>query len=40
MTAKISRDDIALYVMGAYDGDTAALEARIADDAEARAMLA
>ncbi len=39
MTTKISRDDIALYVMGAYDGDTAALESRIADDADARAML-
>lgn len=40
MTQKISRDDIALYVMGAYDGDIAALEARIADDAAARDMLA
>ena len=40
MTRDISRDDIALYVMGAYDGDVAALEARIADDAATRAMLA
>lgn len=40
MTQKISRDDIALYVMGAYDGDVAALEARIAEDAAARDMLA
>lgn len=40
MTQSTSRDEIALYVMGAYDGDVAALEARIADDAAARAMLA
>lgn len=40
MTQKISRDDIALYVMGTYDGDVAALEARIAGDAAARTMLA
>ncbi|MFN0253658.1 MAG: protein kinase domain-containing protein [Kofleriaceae bacterium] len=40
MTQPISRDDIALYVMGAYDGDVAALEARIAEDDAAREMLA
>jgi hypothetical protein len=40
MTQPVSRDDIALYVMGAYDGDVAALEARIAGDDAAREMLA
>ncbi|HEY4180526.1 MAG TPA: efflux RND transporter periplasmic adaptor subunit [Kofleriaceae bacterium] len=39
-TDKISRDDLALYTMGAYDGDAAALEARLGEDEGARAMLA
>ncbi|HEY4060100.1 MAG TPA: serine/threonine-protein kinase, partial [Kofleriaceae bacterium] len=39
-TDKITRDDLALYTMGAYDGDAAALEAKVADDDAARAMLA
>ncbi|CAN5784627.1 hypothetical protein BH11MYX2_BH11MYX2_31820 [soil metagenome] len=39
-TSKLSRDDLALYTMGAYDGDAAALEARVTDDESARAMLA
>jgi serine/threonine protein kinase len=37
---KPTREDIELYVMGAYDGDHAALERAIDDDADARATLA
>jgi len=36
----MTRDEIELYVMGAYDGDVAALERSIDDDPEARARLA
>lgn len=36
----ITREDIELYLMGEYDGDTAALEAEIARDPKLQAMLA
>jgi serine/threonine protein kinase len=35
-----TRDDLALYVMGSYDGDVAALEAALAGDEVLRAQLA
>ena len=35
-----TRDDLALYVMGSYDGDVAALEAALAGDEALRAQLA
>jgi protein kinase-like protein/PEGA domain-containing protein len=34
-----TREDIELYLMGAYDGDSAALERALADDAELRALV-
>ena len=36
----MNRDDLELYVMGMYDGDVAALEREIAEDAGARAAVA
>jgi len=36
----VNREDLELYVMGLYDGDTAALERAIAGDPAAQAMLA
>src|SRR4051812_45460946 len=42
MTARTTptRDELALYVMGSYDGDAAALEAAATEDDAVRAMLA
>jgi serine/threonine protein kinase len=37
---KPTRDELELYVIGAYDGDVAALEAHLTADAEARAVVA
>ncbi|HEX3758708.1 MAG TPA: hypothetical protein VHW23_08370, partial [Kofleriaceae bacterium] len=36
----MNREDLELYVMGLYDGDVAALERELADDAAARAIVA
>jgi hypothetical protein len=36
----MNRDDLELYVMGMYDGDVAALERELAEDAAARAAVA
>jgi serine/threonine protein kinase len=37
---KPTRDELELYVIGAYDGDVAALEAHLSADSEARAIVA
>jgi hypothetical protein len=40
MTTAPTREDLELYVIGAYDGDVAALEAHLAEDDAARAVVA